>query len=144
MVYPYNSANNNSLWSPSNVLKLSIVAFLVIQAIRQLLLVNHQYDNKQETRAGQVATWMTILLTLIVAAYLSQGGVTDRKTVLGVLFLVFVGVMGSGISMLYATFNVDKDIKDISEPRTLRQGFAAGHIFFATLLLIFLMYHAWP
>jgi hypothetical protein len=132
-------ANNNSLTNPNFVLKLSMVTFLIVQAIRQLVNVNNQFANKKETRAGQVASWMTILLTLIVAALLYPSGPLTRKNTLGGLFLVFAGVMGSGIAMIYSTLK-QGDVKDVTESTDIRRWFGIAHVVFAMLVFAFLLY----
>ena len=147
----YGATNNNSLSSPSFVLTLTMVTFLVVQAIRQLILVNSQYGDgdKNETRAGQVASWMTILMTLIVAALLYPSGPLSRKSTLGGLFVLFAGVMGSGIAMVYTTLDtsksndgkgkqINKDVSNKAEPS--RRWFGIAHILFAMLILAFLLY----
>jgi hypothetical protein len=130
-------ANNNSVSSPQFVLKMSIITFLFVQAVRQLILVNAQYDAKTETRGGQVATWMTIVLTLAGAALLYPRGNLERKTVLGGLFVLFAGIMGSGIAMVY-TSTASKDISQKAEKN--RRWFGIAHIIFAAIILTFLLY----
>jgi hypothetical protein len=132
----YGAANNNSLSSPNFVLKLSMVTFLVVQAIRQLILVNSQAsgDKPMESRAGQVAAWMTITLTLVVAALLYPSGPLSRKNTLGGLFIVFAGVMGSGIAMTY------DGMKNKGGPEKSRLWFGIAHIVFAMLVFAFLLY----
>jgi cytochrome bd-type quinol oxidase subunit 2 len=127
-------SNNNSLSNPSFVLKLSMVTFLIVQAIRQLVLVNSQATAKTESRAGQVATWMTITLTLIVAALLYPSGPLSRKSTLGGLFLVFAGVMGSGIAMIY------DGMKNKGGQEKNRLWFGIAHVVFAMLVFAFLLY----
>lgn len=130
-------ANNNSLTNPNFVLKLSMVTFLVVQAIRQLVLVNAQAsggDKAMESRAGQVAAWMTITLTLIIAALLYPTGPLSRKTTLGGLVLLFIGTMGSGIAMTY------DGMKNKGGPEKSRMWFGIAHIVFAMLVFAFLLY----
>jgi hypothetical protein len=144
-------ANNNSLTNPNFVLKLSMMTFLIVQAIRQLVLVNTQFGDgdKNETRAGQVAAWMTITLTLVVAALLYPSGPLSRKTTLGGLFLLFAAVMGSGVAMVYTTLDtsktkndkgtqINKEVSNKAEPS--RQWFGIAHIVFAVLVFAFLLY----
>ena len=125
---------NNSLANPNFVLKLSMVTFLIVQAIRQLVLVNSQATAKTESRAGQVAAWMTITLTLIVAALLYPSGPLTYKNTLGGLFLVFAGVMGSGIAMIY------DGMKNKAGPEKNRLWFGIAHVIFAMLVFAFLLY----
>jgi hypothetical protein len=129
-------ASNNSLTNPDFVLKLSMVTFLVVQAIRQLVLVNAQAsgDKPMESRAGQVASWMTITLTLVVAALLYPSGPLSRKMTLGGLFILFAGVMGSGIAMTY------DGMKNKGGPEKNRMWFGIAHIVFAMLVFAFLLY----
>ena len=125
---------NNSFSNPSSVLTLTMVTFLVVQAIRQLVLVNGQAAAKTESRSGQVAAWMTITLTLIVAALLYSPGSLTRTTTLGGLFLLFAGVMGSGIAMIYDGMN------NKAGPEKNRLWFGIAHVLFAMLILAFLLY----
>ena len=131
--YPGNTMNN-SLSNPNSVLKLSMVTFLIVQAIRQLVLVNGQAAAKTESYAGQVAAWMTITLTLVIAALLYSPGPLAYKSALGGLFILFVGVMGSGIAMIYDGIN------NKSGPEKNRLFFGIAHILFAMLLFAFLLY----
>jgi len=126
--------SNNSLSNPNSVLKLSMATFLIVQAIRQLVLVNGQAAAKTESRSGQVAAWMTITLTLIVAALLYPSGPLAYKTTLGGLFLVFAGVMGSGIAMIYDGMN------NKAGPEKNRLWFGIAHLLFAMLVFAFLLY----
>ena len=127
-------ANNNSMTNPNFVLKLSMVTFLIVQAIRQLVLVNSQATAKTESRAGQVAAWMTITLTLIVAALLYPSGPLTRKNTIGGLFVLFAGVMGSGIAMIYDGMN-NKGGQEKN-----RMWFGIAHVVFAMLVFAFLLY----
>jgi cytochrome bd-type quinol oxidase subunit 2 len=127
-------ANNNSLTNPNFVLKLSMVTFLIVQAIRQLVLVNAQATAKTESRAGQVAAWMTITLTLVVAALLYPTGPLSRKNTLGGLFVLFAGVMGSGIAMIY------DGMKNKGSQEKNRLWFGIAHVVFAMLVFAFLLY----
>jgi len=127
-------ANNNSLSNPNFVLKISMVTFLVVQAIRQLVLVNSQATAKTESRAGQVAAWMTITLTMVVAALLYPSGPLSRKNTLGGMFMVFAGVMGSGIAMTY------DGMKNKTGQEKNRLWFGIAHIVFAMLVFAFLLY----
>lgn len=135
----YGAAANNSLLKPQFVLKMSMVTFLIVQAIRQLVLVNGQASDavKKETRAGQVAAWFTILLTLVVAAFLYPSNPLPNKNIIGGLFLLFLGVMGSGIIMIYDAIK-NKDTSKAAEPNRLWFGIA--HVIFAILLLGFLLF----
>ena len=128
------AAANNSLMKPQFVMKMSMVTFLIVQAIRQLVLVNGQTADNKESRAGQVAAWMTITLTILVAAFLYPSTPLSDKNILGGIFLLFAGVMGSGIAMLYDS------MKNKAGPEKNRMWFAIAHIIFAILLLAFLIY----
>ena len=120
---------------PQFVMKMSMVTFLIVQAIRQLVLVNGQAADKKESRAGQVAAWMTITLTILVAAFLYPSVPLPDKNILGGILLLFVGVMGSGIAMLYDA------MKNKAGPEKNRLWFAIAHIIFAVLILAFLMFN---
>ena len=153
MSYPGNIPSNNSLTNPNFVLKLSMVTFLIVQAIRQLVLVNSQFGNgdKNETRAGQVAAWMTITLSVVIAAFMWPAGPLSRNLTLGGLFVLFAGVMGSGVAMVYTTLDtsktlggkgtqINKELSDKAEPTRSRRWFGVAHIIFAVLILTFLLY----
>jgi hypothetical protein len=120
--------------SNSDVLKIFILTFLFVQAIRQLVLVNQQFTKKIETRAGQVSSWFTIVLSLAVVGILSQGDfqISDDKLKLA-LIPIIIGAMGSGIAMVY-----DKvGNKETVEPARL--WFGIVHILFALACFIFLV-----
>lgn len=119
--------------NPAFVLKLSMVLFLAVQAIRQLILVNAQYDAKTESRAGQVASWMTITMTLIIAALLYPSQLSTTTT-MGGLALLVIGAMGSGISMIYDA------MKNKTHAEKNRLWFGIAHVVFAMIMLAFLMY----
>jgi len=127
------SNNNNSLSSPPFVLKMTMITFLIVQAIRQLIQVNIQAGAKTETRTGQIASWFTILLTLIVAALLYPSGPLSNKNIMGGMLLLFAGVMGSGIMMIY------DGIKKAG-PEKNRLWFGIAHVIFAMLILAFLLF----
>jgi hypothetical protein len=124
-----------SLSDPNFVLKVSVSTFLAVQAIRQLVLVNSQYGGKTESRAGQVASWMTTTLTFMVAILLfqSQNELSDRG-VLTSLFLLFIGVMSSGIAMIY------DGAKNNGGPEKNRMWFGVAHTVFAMLIFAYLLY----
>lgn len=123
-------ANNTS----DLVLKTSMVAFLAVQAIRQLVQVNAQADAKTESRSGQVAAWMTITLTLIIAGIMYQSGPLSSKTVTGTTLALFVGIMGSGIAMIYDAMS------NKAGPEKNRLWFGIAHVVFAVMLFAFLLY----
>jgi putative copper export protein len=125
-----NNSYVNSSRDPSTILKISILTYLCVQAIRQLVLVNNQFANKVETRAGQVSTWFTIVLTLAVAGILSQGPLNIKSsTAYGGLLLVFLGALGSGIAMIYDKINN----KETAEPA--RMWFGIAHVILALVIL---------
>lgn len=126
-------AANNSLSDPSFVLKMSMVLFLAVQAIRQLILVNGQYEAKTETRPGQVASWMTITMTLIIAGLLYPSTLST-KTTMGGLALLVIGAMGSGIAMMYDA------LKNKTPAEKNRLWFGITHVVFAMVILAFLLY----
>jgi len=125
---------NNSRSTAQLGMKIAIVAFLGLQAIRQLVLVNAQADDEKESLAGQVAAWMTITLTVVVAGFLWYPSLPDKMITTGLLTL-FVGAMGSGVAMLYDS------IKNKAGPEKNRMWFAIAHIVFAILILAFLIYN---
>jgi uncharacterized membrane protein len=129
----YTASSNNSMSNPAFVLKMSMVLFLVVQAIRQLVLVNGQYDAKTESRSGQVASWMTIVMTLIIAGLLYPSQLST-KTTMGGLALLVIGAMGSGISMIYDA------MKNKTSPEKNRLWFGITHVVFAMIMLAFLLY----
>jgi hypothetical protein len=120
----------NSIRDPATVLKISIIAYLFVQAVRQLIQVNQQFGAKTETRAGQVSSWFTIVLTSVVAAILSQGPLNIKSsTAYGGLLVLFAGALGSGIAMIY-----DKvSNKETAEPA--RMWFGIGHVIFAFIIM---------
>lgn len=130
----YGYGTNNSMSDPAFVLKLSMVVFLAVQAIRQLILVNGQYEAKTESRSGQVATWMTITMTLIIAGLLYPSTPLSTKTVMGGLALLVIGAMGSGISMIYDA------MKNKTSQEKNRLWFGIAHVVFAMIMLAFLLY----
>jgi hypothetical protein len=120
--------------SNANDVKISILTFLAVQAVRQLVLVNQQFGKKIETRAGQVSSWFTIVLSLAVVGLLSQGDlqISPEARFAGMLAIV-VGALGSGIAMVY-----DKAAnKETVEPARL--WFGIVHILFAFAVLYFLL-----
>ena len=124
----YSSVNSSR--DPATVLKISIIAYLFVQAVRQLILVNQQFGAKTETRAGQVSTWFTIVLTSVVAAILSQGPLNIKSpTAYGGLFLLFAGALGSGIAMIY-----DK-VKNKETAESARMWFGIAHVIFAFIIM---------
>ena len=133
-----NAVANKPLSDPGVVLKLSMMTFLVVQAIRQLILINGQAsgDKPIESRAGQVATWFTITLTLVIAAVLATSPLNIKPNMVkGVTFAVVAGVLGSGAAMLYdAIQNKGK------QPEPNRLWFSIAHIIFGLLLLGFFLY----
>lgn len=129
----YAYGTNNSMSNPAFVLKLSMVIFLAVQAIRQLILVNGQYEAKTESRSGQVASWMTITMTLIIAGLLYPSQLST-KTTMGGLALLVIGAMGSGISMIYDA------MKNKTSQEKNRLWFGIAHVVFAMIMLAFLLY----
>lgn len=132
--YGYGVSSNNSMSNPAFVLKLSMVFFLAVQAIRQLILVNGQYEAKTESSSGRVAAWMTITMTLIIAALLYPSTPLSTKTVMGGLALLVIGAMGSGISMIYDA------MKNKTSQEKNRLWFGIAHVVFAMIMLAFLIY----
>jgi len=127
-----NGYANNSLSTQQTALKVTMVIFLAVQAIRQLVRVN---GDKNETYGGKVATWMTILLTIIIASLLYPDKLSPGFVMIG-LGAMFVGVMGSGIAMLVDTLTAKtKDAAKAVEPN--RMWFGIAHIIFALLILAY-------
>jgi hypothetical protein len=122
------NARNMKLVAPG----LAMAGFLAVQAIRHLVQVNGQFGSKTESRAGQVATWMTTTL-LLVAAYLSTNEVKTYMMSQVVLATLFVGVMGSGIAMIYASTNTPN-------PETNRRWFGIAHVIYALIILAYSVY----
>ena len=127
-----NGYGNNSLSPQQTALKVIMVIFLAVQAIRQLVRVN---GDKNETYGGKVATWMTILLTIIIASLLYPDKLSHGFVMIG-LGAMFVGVMGSGIAMLVDTLSAKtKDAAKSAEPNRLWFGIA--HLIFALVILAY-------
>lgn len=127
-----NGYGNNSLSPQQTALKVIMVIFLAVQAIRQLVRVN---GDKNETYGGKVATWMTILLTIIIASLLYPDKLSPGFVMIG-LGAMFVGVMGSGIAMLVDTLSAKtKDAAKAAEPNRLWFGIA--HLIFALVILAY-------
>lgn len=132
-----NAAMNNSMSSPQFILKLSMILFLFVQAIRQLVLVNDQAsggDSAVESKAGQVATWMTTVMTLVIAALLYPKTLDRKQTIFG-LFILFIGAMGSGIAMVYNVLSKGK------KTEKNRLWFGIAHVVLALFVLMFLLYN---
>lgn len=106
--------------------------FLAVQAIRQLVQVNGQFSSNAESRSGQVATWFTTTL-LIVAAYLSASQVKTKNEAMAILAALFIGVMGSGIAMIYASTTTPN-------PEPNRRWFGIAHVVFAMIILGYAVY----
>ena len=136
---------NNSLKTPMYTLKLSIMAFLCVQAIRQLIQVNNQAREgtkdkavgNVETSAGQVAAWMTIILTLIGAGILFPSTTLSKEAIMGGFATLIVGVLASGSAMIYDIVN-NKDKAEGAEKN--RMWFGIAHIIFAVLLIAYALF----
>lgn len=125
---PNTNAKNMKLIAPG----LVAAGFLAVQAIRQLVLVNGQYADKLESRAGQVATWFTTTL-LLVAAYLASNEIKTYRRSMMMLAALFIGVMASGISMIYSSTTTPN-------PEPNRRWFGIAHVIFAMLILAYSVY----
>ena len=131
--YGAGAANNSSFnKSPANVAKLFMLTFLGVQGVRQLIQVNGQATNKTETRAGQVAAWMTITMTVLIGYLLYQKQGSPRMA----LVALVVAAMGSGVAMIY-DYAANKTIALAAEKNRLWFGIA--HVVFALLTLVYLL-----
>jgi hypothetical protein len=136
---------NNSLKTPTYALKLSIVAFLCVQAIRQLIQVNNQAREGAkdkavgniETSAGQVSTWMTIILTLFSAGILFPSAPLSKEWIMGGFATLIVGVLASGSAMIYDIVNNKAKAEGVEKNR---MWFGIAHIIFAVLLLAYALF----
>jgi hypothetical protein len=127
---PTNSFNK----SPANVAKLFMLTFLGVQGIRQLVQVNGRANAKTptESRAGQVAAWMTITMTLLIGFLLYQ----PKPAPVMALAALFVAAMGSGVAMII-DYSSNKTVALAAEPNRLFFGIA--HVIFALLTLVYLL-----
>ena len=141
----YGSIANNSMKTPTYALKVSIMAFLFVQAIRQLIQVNNQANEgakdkpvgNVETSAGQVAAWMTILLTLIGASILFPSSSLSKEWVMGGFATLIVGILASGSAMIYDIVNNKAKAQGAEKNR---MWFGIAHIIFAVLLLAYSLF----
>ena len=130
----YGAANNSFNKSPANVAKLFMLTFLGVQGIRQLVQVNGRAsgDKPTESRAGQVAAWMTITMTVLIGYLLYQA----KPASVMALAALFIAAMGSGVAMIY-DYSANKTIALAAEPNRLFFGIA--HVLFALLTLVYLL-----
>jgi hypothetical protein len=130
----YGGANNSFNKSPANVAKLFLLAFLGVQGIRQLIQVNGRANAKTptESRAGQVAAWMTITMTVLIGVLLYM----SRPAPVMALAALFIAAMGSGVAMIY-DYSANKTVALAAEPNRLFFGIA--HVIFALLTLVYLL-----
>ena len=130
----YGAANNSFNKSPANVAKLFMLTFLGVQGIRQLVQVNGRAsgDKPTESRAGQVAAWMTITMTVLIGFLLYQG----KPASVMALAALFIAAMGSGVAMIY-DYSANKTVALAAEPNRLFFGIA--HVLFALLTLVYLL-----
>jgi low temperature requirement protein LtrA len=130
----YGASNNNSFnSSKANITKLFLLTFLGVQAIRQLVLVNAQAsgDKAIESRAGQVASWMTITMTMVAAGVLYAPKTPHRAG----LVALFVAAMGSGVAMIYDY----TQSKSTVEGKRTRLFFGIAHVLLALAVLVYLI-----
>jgi len=128
-----NATNNSSFnKSPGNIAKTFLLAFLSVQAIRQLVLVNEQYGAKKESRAGQVSAWMTITMTLLAGLLLYIKGPMPTSVALGALV---VTALTSGSALLYDYMNN----KSATAAEKNRLWFGIAHVLFALVVLIYFL-----
>ena len=127
-------ANNSFNKSPANVAKLFMLTFLGVQGIRQLVQVNGRAsgDKPTESRAGQVAAWMTITMTVLIGYLLYQA----KPASVMALAALFIAAMGSGVAMIY-DYSANKTVALAAEPNRLFFGIA--HVLFALLTLVYLL-----
>ena len=130
----YGATNNSFNKSPANVAKILMLTFLCVQGIRQLVQVNGRAnaDKPTESRAGQVAAWMTITMTLLIAVLLYLPKPAPALS----LAALFVAAMGSGAAMIY-DYSANKTVALAAEPNRLFFGIA--HVLFALLTLVYLL-----
>ena len=130
----YGAANNSFNKSPANVAKLFMLTFLGVQGIRQLVQVNGRAsgDKPTESRAGQVAAWMTITMTVLIGFLLYQA----KPASVMALAALFIAAMGSGVAMIY-DYSANKTVALAAEPNRLFFGIA--HVLFALLTLVYLL-----
>ena len=134
MSYPGNYTSNSFNKSPANIAKLFMLTFLGVQGIRQLIQVNGRANAKTptESRAGQVAAWMTITMTVLIGFLLYQ----SRPAPVIALAALFIAAMGSGVAMIY-DYSANKTVALAAEPNRLFFGIA--HVIFALLTLVYLL-----
>ena len=128
----YGPANNSFNSSKANIAKLFMLTFLGVQGIRQLVQVNGKANSNAESRAGQVAAWMTITMTVLIGFLLYQ----PKTASVMALAALFITAMGSGVAMIY-DYSANKTIALAAEPNRLFFGIA--HVLFALLTLVYLM-----
>ena len=126
------AANNSFNSSKANIAKLFMLTFLGVQGIRQLIQVNGHANSKTESRAGQVAAWMTITMTVLIGYLLYQ----PKTASVMALAALFITAMGSGVAMIYDYMN-NKTVSLAAEPNRLFFGIA--HVIFALLTLVYLL-----
>jgi len=133
--YPGNTMNNSFNKSSTNIAKILLLTFLGVQGIRQLIQVNEQVGRKDniESGAGQVATWMTITMTLLAGFFLYQVK-TPTYMALGALF---IAALGSGSAMIYDY--MDSKSKNTVEAKGNRLFFGIAHVIFALLVLVYFL-----
>lgn len=125
--------NNNAFnSSKANIAKLFLLTFLGVQGIRQLIQVNGQAAANTESRAGQVAAWMVIAMTLVAAFTLYTPQTPHRAALLALL----IAAMGSGVAMIY-DYSANKSQALAAEPNRLFFGIA--HVLLALLTLTYLL-----
>jgi hypothetical protein len=130
----YGATNNSFNKSPANVAKLFMLMFLCVQGIRQLIQVNGRanVEKATESRAGQVAAWMTITMTVLIGFLLYQ----KQSAPVMALAALFITAMGSGVAMIY-DYSANKTVALAAEPNRLFFGIA--HVIFALLTLVYLL-----
>jgi heme/copper-type cytochrome/quinol oxidase subunit 2 len=124
----------------SDMIKIAMVLFVFAQTIRQLVQVNNRRKLDMETNSGQVAEWMTITLTIIIASFLAMNPTTGGL-IAGGLTALIVGLFGTGISLVYDSIkHKGGPTKDTVGYEKNRLYFGISYILFAVVLLMFMIY----
>lgn len=129
-----NYNNTVNPFSQKNVLKISMITFLAVQAIHQLVLVNSLKAKGQESPSGQVAAWFIITLSMLIAVLLAQSSLSSNTVRLS-FFALVIGILGSGIAYVYDSQTNTKNVD------SSRMFFGISHIIFGVFILMFLLYN---
>ena len=118
---------NNS--SDLGLAKFGLGAFISVQAIRQLVQANQGTDS----RAGQIASWFAVVLTLIVTTALTTGRLSSTAHIM-LMISVVVGLEAMGILLTYDGVNNSKPLEKN------RLWFGIAYIIFGVAWFIYSMY----